>query len=130
MQFATSLDGYVRLTLADVLKVRLRHLLSELDFQSMPIRLGTGASAVSITGFTEWVSDTFPALSFGWDWQLDGSDSRVKYLRSSPIRSNVMLIDEQRRDVGSVATAARLCDALDRLNWQEAVQNNITSRYS
>lgn len=123
-------DGYLRLTLAGFRSISLRHLLSELDEDiSGPPASAAGASAASIIGFTEWASDTTPALSLGWDWRLDTEGSEARYVREGEVRSNIMLFEPGIGDLGDLATAATLCVAVDRLPWQTETHHHITKRY-
>jgi hypothetical protein len=53
----------------------------------------------------------------------------VLYVRAGEVRSNVMLVDAQRRDLGALATGILLCDAVDALGWEQAVDDYISNRY-
>jgi Domain of unknown function (DUF4902) len=124
-------DGYVRLTIAAFRAIRMTHLLSELDADvTLPPSTASGACVASIVGYTEWASQTPPALSLGWDWRIATLGCRVRYERDGEVRSNVMLVDKQRRDLGAPATGALLCDAVDALGWEQAVNDYISNRYA
>lgn len=41
-----------------------------------PVTSGLGASATSITSFTEWISHGIQAITIGWDWELAGTDGK------------------------------------------------------
>lgn len=126
-----SADGYVRLTLPAFRTIPLSHLLSELDADAdLPPSTASGACLASIVGYTEWISQTIPALSVGWDWRLATTAGRVRYEREGEVRSNVMLLDARRRDLGGVATGMLLCVAIDVLDWERAVNNYINNRYA
>jgi len=125
-----SADGYLRMTLTRFRSITLRHLLSELDDDDAPLGCeAAGAIAASIVGFTEWVSDTTPALSLGWDWRLDTGGRDARYIRAGEVRSNVMLCEPGIGDLGDVATSATLCAAVDALAWQAETHHHITKRY-
>lgn len=127
---AVCTDGYLRLTLAGFRSICLRHLLSELDEDvAAPGLAAAGASAASIMGFTEWTSDTTPAVSLGWDWRLDTEGSEARYVREGEVRSNIMLFEPGIGDLGDLATSATLCAAVDVLAWQAETHNHITKRY-
>src|SRR6476661_3927679 len=87
-----SQDGYLRLTIGGLLATSLRHVFSDLDFETATTQHSTGASATTVVGFTEWASNTLAAVSLGWDWRLDTSGIRPRYLREGDVRSNIMLI--------------------------------------
>jgi hypothetical protein len=128
-----SADGYVRLTASAFRAIALTHLLSELDPDpdiDLPPSTASGACVASIVGYTEWASHTTPALSLGWDWHIETTAGRVRYQREGGIRSNVMLVDECRRDLGAAATDVLLCIAIDSLGWEQAVNHYISNRYA
>jgi hypothetical protein len=124
-------DGYLRLGVPAFRAIRLSHLLSELDADAdLPRGNACGACEASISGYTEWVSDGRPALSLGWDWRIATGVDRLRYQRDGEVRSNVMLLDARRRDLGARATAVLLCAAIDTLEWHTAVEHCIRHRYS
>ena len=121
-------DGYVRLTPEQFQAIPLVHLLSGLD-PDEPLHLYEGARQTFISGYTEWVSETAPVITLGWDWRLEGSSGQARYLRTGFPRSNIMLVDNLRQDLGSVKTAKLLEVAIDKTDWQATVQRYITDRY-
>jgi hypothetical protein len=124
-------DGYVRLSVAAFHATNLTHLLSELDpDNAAPASQALGASAASILGFTEWSSCSTPALSLGWDWRLETGAGQIRYERMGEVRSNIMLLDARRRDLGTVATEVLLGVAVDGLSWEQSVADYITNRYA
>jgi hypothetical protein len=128
---AVSRDGYVRLTVSAFRSIALAHLLSELDADiDLPPSTASGACLTSIVGYTEWCSQTTPAISLGWDWRIATSAGEVRYQREGEVRSNVMLLDAQRRDMGALATGVLLCVAVDILQWERAVDQYISNRYA
>lgn len=125
-----SKDGYLRLTLTAFCALGLRHLLSGLDEDGeSPSRKSAGASLASILGFTEWVSDTTPAVSIGWDWRLNTLGGQPRYVRDSEVRSNVMLIEPGVGDLGDAATSATLSAAIDALAWEALTEQYISNYY-
>ena len=125
-----SADGYVRVTAAALRATPLAHLLSELDADlDLPPSTASGACLASIAGYTEWASQTTPALSVGWDWRIATSGCRVRYERQGEVRSNIMLVDARRQDLGPLATLAVLGVAVDNLDWERAVDDYISNRY-
>ena len=126
-----SSDGYVRVTAMALRAVPLAHLLSELDADlDLPPSTASGACLASIAGYTEWASHTTPALSLGWDWRIATSGGRVRYERQGEVRSNIMLVNARRQDLGELATLAVLGVAVDDLEWERAVDNYISNRYA
>ncbi|HEY4972661.1 MAG TPA: DUF4902 domain-containing protein [Steroidobacteraceae bacterium] len=128
---AVSPDGYVRLTATAFRAITLVHVLSELDADvDPPPSTASGACLASIVGYTEWASQTTPALSLGWDWRIATNAGVVRYQRDGEVRSNIMLLDARRRDLGPLATGVLLCVAVDLLGWEQAVGHYISNRYA
>jgi hypothetical protein len=125
-----SQDGYVRLTFEQCQQVKLAHLISGLD-ENTPLELSKGATLAEITGYTEWVSATVPAISIGWDWELQGSHRGIcRYRRTSQPRSNLMLIDAKHLDLGPEKTAALLGKIIDDFEWETEAREFISNRYA
>jgi len=124
-----SQDGYVRLMFDALLKVPLIHLLSGLD-EDAPTFFSDGAIQAAITGYTEWVSTTTPAISMGWDWQLSASQGRTYCSRMGEPRSNIMLVNTYQQDIGVMKTTTLLITAVDKLDWQDQVMESINTRYA
>jgi len=123
-------DGYMRLTDEELRQISLVHLLSGLD-EDNPALLQEGAIFSAITGYTEWVSTTSPAISIGWDWMLQSSpEGAVYYKRVSDPRSNLMLVDAQQRDLGPAKTATLIGKEVDKIVWRSVVQDYISTRYA
>ena len=116
------LDCYVRLSEAVLLLTPLRQLHSEVDSDNeyeSAARAFAGASATSsIRGYTEWISDLTPGVSVGWDWLVAASGELT--MDPNSVRTNVMLVDEQDRDLGIEATIEAIVRYINRHPWQEA----------
>lgn len=123
-----SADGHVRLTLATLLDLRLIHLISGLDDENLPAPR-QGATLSTISGYTEWVTQTKPVVTIGWDWSLDTLRGQ-ELVREGEPRSNVMLLDCHGRDLGAEKTSLLLEAAVDSFQWQDVVQHTINERYS
>ncbi|MDD5707896.1 MAG: DUF4902 domain-containing protein [Kiritimatiellae bacterium] len=123
---SVSADGYVRLSLPELEAITLGHLISCLDEQS-GARGVLAAVATDITGYTEWVSAGWPAISLGWDWQLAVAGQPAGLRRLHAPRSNVMLVDDSSRvDHGQVKTATLLEFYVDRQAWQAATLDYLS----
>jgi hypothetical protein len=126
-KIAVCTDGYIRLTLVAFRAVRLAHLLSGLDADDLR-HGGAGASSSSVRGYTEWISHTTPTVTLGWDWYLAWSEGRVAFRRIGAPRSNVMLIDSDRRDCGDSNTSVQLGNTVDDFDWQHTVAAHVGVR--
>ncbi len=122
-------DGYVRMTLLELKCIPMHHLCSGLD-EGHPGSSAEGASTTELRGYTEWVSQTRPALSVGWDWQFNVMDGTPHCVLIGQPYSNVMLQDGRRGDLGQEATIALLALWTETLGWQEVTKSHITQRYA
>ncbi len=120
-------DGYIRLHRGALDQIRLVHLVSGLDEEECR---GGAAGAVhsAIRGYTEWSSASTPAVSVGWDWHIDTLARPVSAACRDAPRSNVMLVDEQGRDVGPDHTARCLRQLVEALDWKPVVLDAIGLR--
>jgi hypothetical protein len=116
-------DGLVRLTPDEMQSVVLVHLASDLD-GPMPCPTPCGG-ATSISGYTEWVSVGTPVITLGWDWCVRPLAGPAHWTRINAPRSNVMLVDEQRRDIGWSANLKLLAAFVDTLPWVDCVREGL-----
>jgi hypothetical protein len=112
-----SWDGYVRLTFESFQQAKIVHLYSGMD-EDKPASLGVGASFSAITGYTEWVSNSAPAITIGWDWQLTGGQGMARFIHSGMPGSNLMFVDRNGRDLGTEQTTQLLLNWLNAFSWQ------------
>ena len=122
-------DGYLRMTFADFANISFMHLLSGLDDDDFPSHPSL-AYVCSISGYTEWISSIAPVVTIGWDWRLEVSQGPPRYVLAGSPRSNLMFLDEAKRDMGPVRTVTLLKAALDDTWWQEETAEAISARYS
>ena len=123
-----SKDGYLRMTVETFRNLPLVHLLSGLDEEGLDSNQSP-ADACGISGYTEWISSTSPVVTIGWDWRLDVSQGSPRYVLTGFPRSNLMLLDADRRDLGPVRTVILLKAAVDGICWQEETKDAISARY-
>ena len=128
-RFAVSEDGYIRLLFAELQVVHLSHLISGLD-EDTPRASFDGATSTAIRGYTEWVSHLAPTITIGWDWQMDAAHHYVLLRRIGEPRSNIMLVDANRKDITLLKTTVLLEAYVDALKWQAAVREHIGNRYT
>lgn len=123
-------DGYVRITLPELLVLPLVHFLSGLDDDSS-LCMTEGGIQTSISGYTEWLSSGTPAITVGWDWLIDLKVDAPIYIRSSPPRTNIMLVNMvNHQDLGDEITASHLACLIDRSSWACATAEHIALRYA
>ncbi|MES9961471.1 MAG: DUF4902 domain-containing protein [Sedimenticola sp.] len=127
---SVSSDGYVRLTLNTLRDIPLTHCISGLDDEGAGFDRGRDDSQCDISGYTEWVSATEPAISVGWDWRLQMSGGGCHYSRAGSARSNLMLIGADNEDLGPDRTARLIESVLDAMDWQSVTFNAIGDRYN
>ena len=124
-----SKDGYLRMTVETFKSIPLAHMLSGLDDDDLG-SVQSQAGACSISGYTEWISSTTPTVTIGWDWYIEAHQGRPRYVLAGFPRSNLMFLDAERRDLGSVRTAALLKAAVETIPWQQETANAISARYA
>jgi hypothetical protein len=125
---ALSVDGYVRLPLASLSALPFVHLFSESDDEFLE-ELRVQTVPARSAGFSEWKSNTDPAISLGWGWFIhEESDTLV--LAPDGVRSNVMLVDTQGYDLGPTRTSHLFCTWLNTFRWQDMVDLALTEAAS
>jgi hypothetical protein len=112
-----SVDGYVRMMFAAFQQVEMVHLFSGMD-EDRPSADGAGANFSSITGYTEWISNSVPAITIGWDWKLTGVQGTACFIHAGVPGSNLMFLDQYSHDLGSEQTRQLLVSWLEDFNWQ------------
>jgi hypothetical protein len=116
-------DCYVRLHEAALQCMPLQHLQSGLDSnderENTARAFGAASVPSAICGYTEWISDSTPAVSVGWDWSVTAPGELT--LNRHSIRTNVMLVDEHGTDRGREATIEATIRIIDQRPWQQAV---------
>ena len=124
-----SKDGYLRMTFPTFENTPLVHFMSGLDEDHFcPDQ--SQANACGISGYTEWIGSTTPIVTIGWDWRIEVSQGRPRYILVGFPRSNLMFLDADRRDLGPVRTVRLLKGAVDSFCWQEETEKAITARYA
>ena len=112
-----SVDGYVRMMFTAFQQVEMVHLFSGMD-EDRPSVAGAGAKFSSITGYTEWISNSVPAITIGWDWKLTGAQGTACFIHTGIPGSNLMFLDQHSHDLGSEQTRQLLVSWLEDFDWQ------------
>jgi hypothetical protein len=121
-------DGGLRLSLAELLSIPLRHLVSGLD-ETRGLKLADCGRQVLLSGYTEWVSESLPTLTVGWDCRFDSFCEEPRWVRCSLPRTNLVLVSEEQHDFPLAQCISALASRIDAMNWQEWTQACITNRY-
>ena len=116
-------DGFLRMTLEDVLSLPFTHLASGVDEVDEHGTERCG-SCTTISGYTEWVARTSPPVSVGWDWVVDAG----RWRRAGPPRSNVLLLDPIKRPYDWARNEAILGTVVDAIPWQEQAREAVCRR--
>ena len=128
-----SQDGAVRMTESLLRKTPLQHIISGLYEDPMTcgigIGIGAGATVTCLDGYTEWVSETYPQITLGWDWGWQFVSGRSGYRRREAPFSNITLVDQDGRDIGVADTARLLGDVIDQRDWQDIVGAYLATHY-
>lgn len=111
-------DFYVRSRESNFQRMLLRHVLSELELtgELEPLHNSEGARALMLCGCSEWVTESDPPITAGWDWTVTPSGDAL--LNRYSVRSNLMLVDESGNDLGHVASHAAVVRRIQELGWQ------------
>ena len=121
--------GCVNLRLDALLSIPLVHFVSGLD-EEKDVDIKCDGKQTTISGYTEWVSASSPVISLGWDWRLDTLRSSPWFVRTSPPRTNIRLLDEGLREVEWRRSQLAIGGVVDALSWQERTQAAIVMRYA
>jgi hypothetical protein len=120
---AISRDGYIRLSLEHLSQLPFMHLASDIDATILQDLQHQAVPALA-AGYSEWISNTTPAISLGWSWFIH---RRSHKLLPAPeaVRSNVMLVDVHGYDLGSTTTSFLFTTWLAMHDWQHAVTASL-----
>ncbi|GLU31014.1 DUF4902 domain-containing protein [Trinickia caryophylli] len=102
--------------------MNLVHVDSGLDEMLLQELLANDVDAVT-AGYTEWEQTPLPGrthITLGWDWYLDRTSGAL-VVAWGDVRSNVMCIGTDGRDLGMARTAWLLVRRVSLLNWPGAV---------
>jgi hypothetical protein len=113
-------QGLIRLSLDELLSIRIEHLLTRLDRDGWDRMRACGRPTV-ISGFTEWVTHTPHPVSLGWDWCLVVRGAAPGWVRTDMPRTNVLMVDAQGRDLPWRLSLHRLATVVDSLPWPGVV---------
>jgi hypothetical protein len=122
-------DGFVRLSLDDMLSTPLMHLISGVDEEVAPAPEDCG-KPTTVSGYTEWLSAAEPIIVMGWDWRVDFVLGQPQWTRVGLPRSNIMLVDEGFRDLGWNRNLEVLATVVDAMDWAQQAQKSISERYA
>ena len=128
VMYAIDNDGYLRLTLGEVLSLQFAHLMSGLD-EDAEAAPHCGAQT-TISGYTEGVGKTDPPLSVGWDWVIDPSRGNAQWRRVGLPRTNALLVDCSSCDLDWHISLEVLGTVVDALPWQDQTKSAIDMRYT
>ena len=116
-------DGYVRISEKALDAIVFYHLFSSLDETESTMPDGDA----SLTGYTEWMTNTQPGITLGWDWALHTCDTCRSLRRTGTPRFNIMVTNSLGdRDLGVSMTIFHLKRLIDSLPWQVIVWENAS----
>jgi hypothetical protein len=121
-------DGCIRLSYANLQALKLVHEISGLD-EGTHVANTMGVTPTTISGYTEWLSHPDRTVTIGWDWEMEGRDSRVRLLRVSDPRSNIMMLESNGAEAGPEKTRTLLGAFVDSFAWQTEVKKFVAERY-
>ncbi len=83
-----------------------------------------------MAGYTEWISETAPLISIGWDWKLDCIKQPIMYSMTGFPYSNLIVQDNNFMDLDQHESLDYLSKIVNNLNWQGQLLTLITDKYS
>jgi hypothetical protein len=112
----------LRISVSELDSLELEHLHSEID-QTNVIGPDNGPRRKDppLAGYTEWSAE-FGArtVSLGWDW-YEVEPGVLAVLHPTLLRTNLMLVDEKRADLGRERTVIYLLALIRSIDWYSVV---------
>jgi len=106
-------------------RIGISHLFSGIDDDRPPIN-GVGANYSAITGYTEWVSNSSPVITIGWDWAMTRGETNASLVHAGIPGTNLMFLDQQNQDLGPEITRQMLSTWLCIFRWQSETMKALS----
>jgi hypothetical protein len=123
-------DGLLRLPTPALRTLQLTHLISGIYEELAPPMPHECGRPTSITGYTEWIDAAGSAVTLSWDWEIRCVLGQVRWHRLSLPFTNVLLVNEDRRDFPWQRNLQRLAEWVDTLAWTEPLRTALLLRYA
>lgn len=122
---AASAGRHVRISVAVLASVRLRHRHSERD-PGVAVPAGEPENT-TIAGTTQWLGSwRNKAVTVAWDWAVVGG--MVVMLGQNQIRTNIELVADDRHPEPPDLAQIHLFQWLETLAWQQVVIDDVLRR--
>ena len=106
--------------------LRLVHLASGIHGEPAPLRLLQDCGRpTTITGYTEWIDAAGSPATLGWDWEIRCVPGATRWHRLDLPFTNILLVDDNRRDLSWQCSLERLAARVDALPWGETVRATL-----
>jgi hypothetical protein len=122
----TTSEGLVHLTLEELRSLSIVHHASGVD-DDIQTRVGSCGRATHISGFTEWMTESIPGITLGWDWCLQVEGQEVLWQRLGMPRTNVWLMDHNSSPPNWASSLEQLARVVDALPWTEVVPKALNA---
>jgi Domain of unknown function (DUF4902) len=119
-------DGLVRVSIDELMSLPIVHLTSGFDADEGAATQACG-SLTTISGYTEWISQTHPVITIGWDWLLVADCHEARCRRAGPPRANVMVVDSNGADRSWEQNLEFLGTVVDVLPWADVVSQRLSA---
>jgi len=107
----------VRLSADEVERLQPNHLTSGIDDHADGPD-GPDGRGPLVTGYTEWIASGPRTLSMGWDWAVDAGGHAWPVARWQTLRTNLMLVGPDGRDLGPGPTRDAVAALMTRAGWE------------
>jgi hypothetical protein len=122
--------GLLRLSGPALQRLQLTHLISGIYEEPVLPGLQTCGRPTTITGYTEWIDAAGSRATLGWDWEIRCLPGQIRWDRLSLPFTNVLLVNEDRRDLPWQRNLQRLAEWVDTLAWTEPLRAALLLRYA
>ena len=123
-------DGLLRLSSPALQTLQLKHLISGIYEEPILPAVQTCGRPTTIRGYTEWIDAAGSSATLGWDWEIRCLPGQIRWHRLSLPFTNVLLVNEDRRDFPWQRNLQRLAEWVDTLAWTEPLRTALVLRYA
>lgn len=118
-------DGLISISIQQFKSIRFMHLISNITLNESEFSPYYDNCYSRINGYTEWISDTKPIISLGWDWTTLIKKKGLVYIMQDHPYCNIQLVDKSHQNLPEIESHKLLKAHIDLLNWENTVSTHI-----